>query len=405
MGEMSLFTQCLLIIVNTSSDVEYLVLDHVDGLSDRNTYCVTLVAFPFLGLLYYTYKFMLIYKNFSRDIILKDFRNLRYANSEMYYGFNNSISLEMKLVIDPVQICLQADVFAREMLNHKGKIDFKRFLGPYQIDWPRLLHNVYVYDRIKCIYYGLNMTSMSKLPENMHSFPGNILLAHLISKNNFRFDLRDEQPFSFFVKLVYETSKNYFDPIFSEYPELKQGMSDNSRIISYVNIEYEPILQGLYYSKEYLDSKMSNREGKNSLYEIYELNSTKIEAFTSGDNNPVANSFLNEEGNKFFFVIPPNESKPQALRHNASVFLPRAVGLRSSQLVLEENNFYKVAKREDSSDIFTRDEMYSITGLKSEIIPYSLEQIEEYLGIDSFEFEREKMKNGGNGDTQPPIAN
>lgn len=405
MGDISLFTQCLLIIVNTSSDFKYFVLDHVDGFSDRDTYCVTMVAFPILGFSLYTYYFMLIYKNFAKDIILKDLRNLRYANSEMYYGFNNTTNLEMKLVIDPIQVSLQADVFCREMLNHKGKIDFKRFLGPYQIDWPRLLHNVYVYDRIKCIYYGLSLTNMSKLPENMHSFPGNILLAHLISKNTFRFDLRDEQPFSFFVKLAYETSQSCFDPIFSDYPDLKQGMSDNSRIISYVNMEYEPILQGLYYSKEYLDSKTSNKEGKNSLYEIHELNSTKIETFTSGDNNPIANSFLSENGDKFFFIIPPNESKPQALRYNASIFLPRAVGLRSSQLIVEENNFYKVAKREISSDIFTRDEMFSVTGLKSEIIPYSLNQIKEYLGINTFKFERENMKSGGSGNTQFPITN
>lgn len=401
MGDISLFTQCLMIIVNTSSDLVYFVLDHVDGLSDRYTYCVTLVAFPFLGFsFYYTFIFMLVYKNYSKDIILKDLRNIRYANSEMYYGFNNTVNLEFKLSIDPSQIALQADVFSREMLNHKGKIDFKRFLGPYQVDWPRLLHNVYVYDRIKCIYYGLGLSNISKLPENMHSFPGNILLAHLISKNSFNFELRDEQPFSLFVKLAYETSLSCFDPIFAEYPDLKQGMSDNPLIISYVNMEYEPIMQGLYYTKEYLDSKVNVKESKNSLFEIHELNSSKIETFSSGDNNPIANSFLNEDGDKFYFVIPPNESKPQALRFNASIFLPRAVGFRSNQLNVEGNNFYKVAKREISSDIFTRDEIFSITGLKSEIVPYSIKQIKEYLGINTYKLERERSTNGGNGNTQ-----
>lgn len=411
MDDISLFTQCLLIIVNTSSDIRYIVLNHVDGFSVRYIYCVTTVAFPILGLfLKNMYKFMLTYKNLAKDIVLKDLRNLKYANSDMYYGFNNTISLNMELSIDVLQISLQANIFCREMLNLKGKIDFKRFLGSYQSDWPRLLHNVYVYDRIKCIYYGINLTKMPKLPENMHSFPGNILLTHLISKNTFRFDTKDEQPFSFFVKLVYETSSSCFDPIFTEYPDLRTGMSDNPNIISYVNIEYEPIMQGLYYAKEYLASKAKDREGNNNLFEIHELNSTKIESFTSGEVNPIANSFLNDDGDKFYFVLPPNESKPQALRFNASVFLPRAIGLRSNQLILEDNNFYKVARRDTSSDIFTRDEVFSITGLKSEIIPDSRNQIMEYLGINSFKLERESLieeqrrRSGGSEDTQSPIA-
>jgi hypothetical protein len=48
--------------------------------------------------------------------------------------------------------------------------------------------------------------------------------------------------------------------------------------------------------------------------------------------------------------------------------------------------------RDNISDPFTKEEVYAITGLKSELTPYSMDQISEYLRINIIN----KLNNGGN---------
>lgn len=353
----------------------------------------------------------LSYTNYAKDKILEQMRNIRYANGEMLFGFYNSVEQRFILQIDIQQLSNQADVFSREILTHRSKFDLKRFLGQYQDDWLRILHETYVYDRLKCIYYGINSINLMDLPEGLYSFPGNIILANLLSKNTFNYSTNDQQPFSLYINITYNSNiDELFKEVFEVYPDVKEGISDLPGVYRYVNFTYESVLRGLYNAKLYLEgngkksSKQNNNNNGNdkkentSIFEISLLSDDTMKTFTVGDNNAFFNSFLNDEGNKFYFTLSESASKPEALRFNESIFLGRALGFVSKQLNISDNPMYTVANRNYYSDPFTRDEVYSVTALKSEFIPLSQEQIKEYLGINTYEIVR---KNGGNGSNPP----
>jgi hypothetical protein len=57
----------------------------------------------------------------------------------------------------------------------------------------------------------------------------------------------------------------------------------------------------------------------------------------------------------------------------------------SKQLQYNGNNFYNVAKRDVNEDFLTREEVYAVTGLKSNIVPYTKKQIEKYLNYNSYQ--------------------
>lgn len=350
------------------------------------------------------------YKCLGKDYILKEIRNIRYASGELLYGFDNTVTIDLNLEIDVQHLSLQADVFAREIMTHRSKFDFKRFLGPDQRDWTRLLHLSYVYDRLKCIYYGVNSYNLLRIPENTYSFPGNILLMHLISKRSFQYNINDEQPFTLYANISNIPYPEMFIPVLERYPDLRNGLSANPLVITYVNMQCETILKGLYYAKEFLQSKQKIN-GNNVLFEIYELNDSKIELFSLGDNNPLINSFLNLEKNKFFFILSHSDSKPEALKYNASVFFSRAVGFVSTQLLYDENSFYRVVARNPLRDPFTKDDVYAITGLKSSMVPQSEESILEYMTFNTLEQNFEMLRRilndleAGGGSTSTPSTN
>jgi hypothetical protein len=343
----------------------------------------------------------LTYKNNAVVEILNQNRNIRYADAQMYFGFYNNITIELRLVLDPVQIFNQADIFAREILTHRSLFDMKRFLGSYQDDWTRLLIEAYVYDRLKAIYYGLNSRYMMEFPKDLVSFPGNVLLANLLKQGQYNFTTNDVQPFSLYVN-IQNLDVNYnqlFEPIFEICPSLRAGLSDSRGAYSYVSSVHESILKGLANAKMYMQSSKNNK-GNNDLFYVSDLANDQIASFTLQESNPIINSFLNEKGDKFFFILPTQDSKPEALRFNESLHFGRAVGFRRDQFILESNSFYKVATRRDP-DFLTREEVYSITGLKSEMVPNSMEQIKYYLGINSYISQNGTSPNGGT--VNPPL--
>jgi hypothetical protein len=325
------------------------------------------------------------------------------------------------MALNSQQLFIQADVFARQVLLHRSSFDLKRFLGSYQEEWPRLLAEAYCYDRLKAIYYGINYPSLSEWPQGLVSFPGNILLSRVIAGKSFNFHTNDAQPFALFVSVGYETDVNkLFSDVFTFCPALKEGMSDNPNYISYVNSSSETILRGLFNASIYLKSKTGEVEdkeeddndssnntrrrkkkkknnkviGPGSLYEMFEFSTDKFESKMLPSEFPFMNSIMDEKFDKWYYYIPDSESGINAMHFNESLFLGRAIGLST------KNNHFDIAKnpmmfacyRDNISDPFTKEEVYAITGLKSELTPYSMDQISEYLRINIIN----KLNNGGN---------
>lgn len=344
---------------------------------------------------------VLSYKNYAKKEVLTHVRNIRYASSEMMFGFYNTVTLELKLQLDVTTLSNQADVFARQMMQHSSLFDFKRFLGSYQEDWPRLLHETYVYDRLRCIYYGYKSINMLRLPSIAYAFPGNIILMNSIIDGYYQFDSKDEQPYSLFVNIDKTVKvESLLRPVFDEYPNLEEGISSIEHAPSYVNFTYEKVLTGLFNAKSYLKTK---RASFDNLFEIKKLDDETTRSMLLNDSNPIANSFLNTEGDKFFFTMPVERSKPQGLRFDESLFISRALGFTSKQINVNGNNLYTSANRQAQLDPFTRDEVYSITGLKSELLPMSPNDIKRYLNINSYNAIQVKFEssNGGNGSIIP----
>lgn len=355
---------------------------------------------PHYWVLYFFYFMSLSYRNYSTDEILKQCRNIDYAAClELYGGVNNNIEMVSEIKINVLQIKQQADIFAKQMLIYKSKADFKRFLGSRDDRWKRLLHETYVYDRCRSIYYGLNSIFMSKFPINTHSFVGNVLLANLLKDNYRKFDTKDVLQYNLYFKVEFNRkASELLDPIFKVYPNLKSGMSTNENSYSYVNTEYESILTGLYNAKTFMEKNNTNNSNSNSnsatpsanvssprstIYDMCTLDSDNVLQFFTDAQYPFMNSFLNENSDRFSFILPSSDSKPESIKHNESVFLARAVGLVSKGVVRQENNLYCSVPRKFSSDNLIYNEVYSITGLKTEILPDSEDFINSYLVIPS----------------------
>lgn len=336
------------------------------------------------------------YKNYVTDHHLKQYRNSNYANIKMLYGFENKIIRDLDVTVDLRQLQTQADIFQRQMIANKTSFDFKRVLGPFTQDWPRLLHEVYIYDRLKCLYYGLFSNFISSFPNNSYSFPGNILLMQILKERQFSFEVADTQPYYEYVNV--KNSKDFKElskEVFENYPEIRMGISDNPNIFVYQNEFYEGILTGLHHAKLYMETRKVG--GTKDLFKIYKMDSSEIEEFLKSDSNPIANSFLSEDGEKFYFSLPTNSSNENSLRHNESVFFARAVGIVGSQLYVNENPLYFVAPRKPFTDDLTCNEMYSITGLKSDMITLDAESISSYLTINSY-----VSKQSGGTTSEPP---
>jgi hypothetical protein len=260
----------------------------------------------------------------------------------------------------------------------------------------------YVYDRLKAIYYGVNYSNLNEWPEGFVSFPGNILLSRLISKRTFNHFTDDQQPYSLFINVSCQTNiVSLFREIFEICPNLRDGFSDTPGFSSYVNSQCESVLRGLFNGKIYLDSKKSNgNKSENDLFQILEFDTDKYDGKFLKLGFPFINGIMHDDFKSWYFNIPDSESGVNALRFNESVYLGRAIGLSmSSNLDVLSNNMFMSAPRNYESDPFTKDEVYAVTGLKSELIPYSMDDIKKYLSIDTFRIQSQNL--GGNSSTTP----
>lgn len=330
---------------------------------------------------------VLSYKNNSSNHILNKLIDVRYSNRQMLFGFDNNITITYGFDIDVMQIALQADIFSRQMYSYRSLFDFKRFLGSYQDDWLRLLHEAYVYDRVRCIYYGLNSNNLMKSPEDVVTFPGHCLMFNFLVRKTFQFSIDDSQPRSIFTGISTPNSAiEALRPVFQTYPDLEEGISQIPGVYTYFNFKYESILRGLKSGLTYLNSRKEIENSKDLFFTV-NLDDQNISGMTNPMSNPILNSHLSEDCRKFYFINPVSVSGPGKMRFNESLYISRAIGMRSDQLTLESNNFYNVAVRDYTSDFLTREEVYAITGIKSEIVPYSWQQILNYLGIDTYRVE------------------
>lgn len=327
----------------------------------------------------------LSYKNLAFEEIVNKYRNMRYASGELQYGFTNSVSHTLVLTLDVDHLAMQADVFTQGMDKYRSKLMLKKYISSRPSEWSQMLHETYVYDRIRCIFYGLNYNSLGKLPENINAFPGNILLMHFLAKGIFKFEENNEQPFSFTVYL--EQSQQSFmqlvQPILTKYPNLSLGLTQYSNTYFY-NSHYERILTGLYNDKVYLTSRTAGKNSKNNMdnvFEITHLNDDKLLSFLSHDSNPIGNSFLNKDRTQFLFNMPYDKSGPEALRFNESIFLTRALGFVGSNFAYRGNSFYTNVPRSTQQDFLTREEVYAVTGIKTNSTARTEDEMKFYLKV------------------------
>lgn len=318
------------------------------------------------------------YKNKSTDLIIGKSVNLIYGASNSTYGLNY-VNLDFQLVIDIDHLRQQADVFSREIMTLKPRIQFKRFMGDNYESWVGLLHESFIYSYALCVFYGINEKNLLNFSNTGYVFPGHLVLTRLLFEGNYQFHSRDDKfiPFSFFAKVEHSIdAESVLKPIFDVYPNIKDGFTSGKNP-SFMSFIHETVLKGLYDASVFLKS---NKNYGGQLFDVVPLNSEEFKSVTSDLNNPLCNGFLSLDGKQFHF-IDVNYSSRENIRFNESIFLTRAIGLRSSGLTVVENNFYNVVQRDPSYDRLVKDDVYAILGLESVLSPYSMQQIQHYLGI------------------------
>lgn len=333
---------------------------------------------------------VLSYKNLSFDELVTVFRDLKYANSDLLYSFGNSITLKLSLTANVRHIRNQADVWTQGVNKYRSNLMLKKYIGAKPEEWSQMLHEAYVYDRLRCLFYGLNFNSIGKLPVNISSFPGNVLLMHSIARSVFKFEQKDSQPFTMSIILDCQSDFNtLIQPVLDQYPNIKAGLTNSVNARTFYHEIYETILTGLANDRAYLSSRRSRGNNNNTaqsslsegMFEITTLTDDRIPAFLNQESNPLANSFLNKDFNRFFFNSPYNLSGPEALRYNESIFISRAIGFTGSNLSYEGNKLYRSVPRKILNDYLTRDEVYAVTGIKTDAIPRAEDDLNLYLGI------------------------
>lgn len=333
----------------------------------------------------------LSYKNLAFDELVTVFRDLKYANLDLLYGFENSITLTLALAVDVGQLRAQADVWTQGIDKYRSIFMLKKYISARPSEWSQMLHETYVYDRLKCIFYGKNFNSIGKLPVNVNSFPGNVLLMHAIGRGVFKFEQKDSQPFSMTVVLNCEADFNdLIQPVLDMYPNISVGLTNSVNSRTFYNSTYERILTGLSNDRAYILSRRgrgSNPKGSKqstqseSTFEITFLTDDRIPAFLNQETNPFSNSFLNKDLTRFYYNSPYNLSGPEAMKYNESVFITRALCFTGSNISYEGNSFYRSVRRNNLNDYLTRDEVYAVTGLKTEAIPRAENDMNSYLDI------------------------
>lgn len=341
----------------------------------------------------------LSYKNLSTDTIMEENRFLNYFSGNMLYSQNNIVMLTFVLMIDPQQWALQADIWSRQVMLFRSDFDFKRFLGSDYELWQQKLHLTFIYTKLKAIFYGSKANFTHEWPKDTVNFPGNVLLAHCLRDGVYQFHIEDQQPMNLYISLKLEdTFEVSTKGIFEAYPELKQGLSISGNNFSYVNVMCESILRGLSNGRDFLMSR-NNKNRSMNMYELYSYDDENVSKFLKKDSNPFANSCLSTDFKEFKLIIPRDNTSPKTIKFNESLFLSRALGFTCDDLPsFEGNNVYKVIKRDYYEDVFTKDEVYSITGIKSDMVPYTNDEILDYLNLnydDNGKIIRVEVERGG----------
>jgi hypothetical protein len=329
-------------------------------------------------------------------------RVIKQGGGFNFYDIQNSdLNVEFELGFDVEHVLLQADLFSRELLTHKTRFDFKRIFGHRSDDWYKEILKLYIYDALKSIYYGLNANKFRDFPDRVYSFPGNALRMALIKTNQFQFHTKGELPYHIYLRIKTKNFDEYSRDFFKMFPDLNEGVSNDSNFPAYLNSKYEGYITGLFNAFTFLESQKGTSSKLPGLYEVISLFDPKLTSFLQESSFPFMNSFLSKDLRKFNFILPSEFiSSPETMKFNYSLFIGRAIGLVSNQIYVDDNPLYKMVNRQER-DVYAKYEMHSITGLKTELLPYSFEHIITHLGIVEV-VTKVRETNSGGDDTSTP---
>jgi len=335
----------------------------------------------------------LTYSNLSSKDILSKNRDIRFAQDDLKNaGSSNFLLRQLTLILDPVQIAMQADVFARGVLALGQKLYLKKTFGAERGDWNRQLHETFVYDKLRAAFYGYFDTKIDNLP-NVKCFKGNLITRKFLTLVSHHFSEGSDNRMS--IDAVVNVDDNFLEQletVLNFYPNLRQGLNYASGRPRWVNHTYDGFLNGLHQEMTYFMSDSGNsQQEKDDLYEMTTLlNDVFTDQVMKEASNPLLNSVLNSKGDKFFFINPPEKNTDNSLKYNESIFLPRGIGLRADNLFLDGNPVYISVPR-ILDDPLTRFEVHAITGLKCDFIPNTFKEIDDYLGINTYDSNYSRM--------------
>jgi len=337
----------------------------------------------------------LTYSNYGSKIIISKRRDTRFASDRLHNaGPENHIQRILKAILDINQIAMQADIMSRAILGLGSDVYLKKVFGAERPDWARQLSECFVYDRVRCFFYAFFNTRIDSIPD-VRCFKGHLALHKFVASQNITFTEGSDNTMS--ISTIVVTQEDFIEvleELLNYWPNLRYGLSYKVGKPHWNNPILEGFLNGLYSEMtNIMSDKNVSQSTKDLMFEMTNLtNDSFMDQIVKESANPILNSYLSEDGKEFSFVNPPEISGDNSIKFNESVFLARAIGIRADELLIDSNQVYTKVPRNIDIDTMTRFEVHAITGIKSDLVPNTKEEMDRYLGFDTYSSSYDRKK-------------
>jgi hypothetical protein len=287
--------------------------------------------------------------NYSQVTINEVIKNFEFLTDSTSIS-DRSFHLAFKLSQNLDMLELQAVTFAENFKSH-GYINFFKTLRIPENQVYDALHDLYIYSYAKCLYNGLNYSTISEQSYMGYAFRGHSSLFYLMrSPGNstkyqklylsWNLDIGDE---SYKQALLLNLISQY--PFLKSYREYSKDTYGTKPFMIQKFEAYFNFLTEDYYSRDNVQQgeQQNKSEGPRAFNNapsgkicVIRMDPNHVSSMLSFSLNPIMNAFLSANGSKFYFVPVGNGKQ---VENNASLFFSKA-----NFIQLEDENSKEMTK-------------------------------------------------------------
>jgi hypothetical protein len=262
---------------------------------------------------------------------------------------DRSFHIHFKLGMDLDMLEYQATTFSENFKSH-GYINFFKTLRIPESEVFRALHDLYIYSYAKCLYNGLNYSTISEKADLGYAFRGHGALFYILRSPGHSEFYKKRMSISWNLDLGNESYKQaLLIKLIAQYPFLKTFRSyslDTFGTKPFMIQKFEAYFNYLtedFYSRDNVQQGEQNKaEGPRSFANatngkiiLVRMNESHTSSMSSFSLNPIMNAFLSAN-NKDFYFVPVGNGK--SVENNPSLFFSKAnfIGLRDNKYNIDK---------------------------------------------------------------------